>query len=121
MARVLLTDDAREDLRDLDRAAQISVVKGLKKLQTEPEKRGAPLGAKNGNSLVGFRKLVVGDRQYRIIYRVESNGDVCVVHVIGARADNEVYEIAVARLETASDHQYAAELSEMVSIVFTPR
>jgi mRNA interferase RelE/StbE len=118
MAQVLLTDDAKEDLRDLDRVAQVLVLKGLKKLQTDPEKRGHPLGSKNGTSLVGFRKLTVGDRDYRIIYRVEENGDVCVVHVIGKRADNEVYEIAKARLDLSRDHEYASELTEMMAIVF---
>jgi mRNA interferase RelE/StbE len=44
MARVKLTEDAREDLRDLDGSARTLVFKVLKKLESEPEKRGTPLG-----------------------------------------------------------------------------
>lgn len=40
------------------------VFNGLKKLQTEPEKRGSPLGSKLSGNLTTFRKLVVGDHDY---------------------------------------------------------
>jgi mRNA interferase RelE/StbE len=85
MAEVLLTEDAREDLHDLDGAARVIVLKGLTKLQSEPEKRGSPLGSKLSGNLTTFRKLVVGDRDYRIVYRVDPDGSVVVVWVIGRR------------------------------------
>lgn len=118
MSRVKLTDDAKEDLRDLDGAARRLVVKALKKLESEPEKRGQPLGSKQKGNLTTFRKLVVGDRAYRIVYRVEHDGAVCVVWVIGQRADDEVYRLAVARLKMHSDHGLASELSELVETTF---
>jgi mRNA interferase RelE/StbE len=98
MAEVRLTEDAREDLRDLDGAVRVIVFKALKKLQTEPEKRGSPLGNKLGGNLITFRKLVAGDRDYRIVYRIDPDGSVVVVWVIARRSDDEVYHLAMSRL-----------------------
>jgi len=103
MAEVQITADALEDLRDLDGSARKQVLKALKKLEDEPEKRGQPLGSRNdGQNLTGLRKLVVGDRDYRIVYRIEPSGDVAVIWVIAKRDDDEVYELAMARLRTLS-------------------
>jgi mRNA interferase RelE/StbE len=116
MARVRLTDEARDDLQDLDRSVQIQVLKGLKKLKTNPEQRGAPLGRRSTSNLTTFRKLVVGDRDYRIIYRVEVDGSVVVVWVIGRRPDGEAYELALTRLrlhENAAVRELAASLEEL--------
>lgn len=117
MARVVLTDDAREDLRNLDGAARKLVAKKLKQLEDEPEKRGAPLGSRSSSNLSTFRKIVVGDRDYRIVYRVEPDGTVCVVWVIGNRADDEVYRMALARLQTAR-HELSADLTGLLNDVF---
>jgi len=103
MAEVRLTEDAREDLRDLDGAARVIVLKGLKKLQAEPETRGSPLGSKLSGNLTTFRKLVVGDRDYRIVYRVDPDGSVVVVWVIGRRSDDEVYHLAMSPLRLHPD------------------
>ncbi|WP_086820546.1 type II toxin-antitoxin system RelE/ParE family toxin [Allokutzneria sp. NRRL B-24872] len=103
MARVLLTTEAKEDLRDLDGSARKIVLKVLKKLETDPESRGAPLGSRPGSNLVTFRKLVVGDRDYRVVYRVETDGTVVVVWVIGKRTDGECYDLAVSRIRLHSD------------------
>lgn len=104
MGRVELTADAKEDLRDLDHSTRIQIFKALKKLQTEPEKRGQPLSSTPKGNLAGFRKLIVGDRDYRIIYRCAPDGsDVTVVWVIAKRADEEVYRLAVARLQIANE------------------
>jgi len=118
MARVLLTDDARADLKQFDRATQIVLLKALKKLETEPEKRGAPLGSRSTNNLTGLRKLVVGDRDYRIVYRVEADGSVCVIWVIGRRADAEVYAIAQARLQSNADSTFKQAMGDLLDGVF---
>ena len=110
MAKVLLTDDALEDLRGLDGSARTLVIKALGKLGDSPELRGAPLGSRRTCNLTGFRKVVVGDRQYRIVYRVDDDGTICVVWVIGSRVDEECYRIAVARLELHADPKIAAEM-----------
>jgi len=118
VARVALTSDAREDVRDLDGHARKLVLKALKKLEDDPGNRGAPLGSQDGN-LTTFRKLVVGDRDYRIVFRVEPDGNVVVVWVIGKRADRECYDLAVSRLRTyTSDPDLAKELQELVANVW---
>lgn len=120
MAKIQLTDDAKEDLRDLDGAAKKLVFKALLKLGDEPEQRGQPLGSKKSGNLTGLRKLVVGNRDYRIVYRVEDNGDICVIWVIGRRADDEVYEIAMARLKMQSNFPMRDEIANMVEMAFKP-
>jgi len=118
MARVVLTDDAKEDLRNLDGAARKLVAKKLKQLEDEPEKRGAPLGSRSSSNLTTFRKLVVGDRDYRIVYRVEPDGTVCVVWVIGRSSDNEVYQMALARLKMLARDDLTADLTGLLKRVF---
>src|SRR5262245_66653310 len=109
MATVVLTDEAREDLRDLDGSAQKPVVKALRKLEDNPNQRGAPLG----RELATHRKLVVAD-DYRIVYRVEADDTVCVVWVIGKRTDEAVYDMARARLIALSDRQLARRLMHVL-------
>lgn len=116
MAEVRLTEDAREDLHDLDGSARVIVLKGLKKLQRKPEKRGSPLGSRLSGNLMTFRKLVVGDRGYRIVYRVDPDGSVVVVWVIGQRSDDEVYHLAMSRLRLHPDEaarEFAVALDEI--------
>jgi mRNA interferase RelE/StbE len=98
MAKVQLSDEALEDFQDLDGASKRLVAKALKKLETDPHLRGQPLGNRASGDLTTFRKLVVGNRDYRIIYRIEPDGTVVVVWVIAKRADNEAYELAMSRL-----------------------
>lgn len=135
MAKITFTTDAEGDLKggtvssgidfipvtrvrgDLDRSAQLIVLKALRKLETDPEKRGQPLGSTAGGNLSGLRKLVVGNRTYRVVYRVEPSGDLVVVFVIGRGADNEVYELAVSRMRMHEDPQirgFAASLGELL-------
>lgn len=116
MAKVRLSEEAREDFHDLDGAAQRLVAKALKKLETDPHLRGQPLGNRPGGALTTFRKLVVGDRDYRIIYRIEPDGTVVIVWVIGKRADNEAYELAMSRIRLHSDatvRELATSLEEI--------
>lgn len=103
--RVRLLPEAADDVRALDGSARRLVLKGLAKLEESPELRGAPLGARaNAQSdLTGFRKLVVGDRAYRIVYQVQPDGTVVIVWVVRARADDEVYSLARERIASYAD------------------
>lgn len=114
MARVQLTAEAREDVRDLDGSAKKLVLKALKKLEENPGQRGAPLGG----GLATFRKLVVGDREYRIIYRVEQDDTVVVVWVIAKRADAECYQLAMSRLATMRDRHIAGDFTLLMREVW---
>ncbi len=99
MAQVVLIPEAQADIRALDGSARKLVLTALVKLRESPEQRGAALGSRSSGNLTGLRKLVVGDRQYRIVYQVESDGSVVVVWVVGSRVDSECYDLAVARLD----------------------
>ncbi|MDU0289487.1 type II toxin-antitoxin system RelE/ParE family toxin [Saccharothrix longispora] len=114
MAKVVLTGDAREDLRDLDGSARKIVLKAINKLKVDPEKRGQPLGVRSGSDLTTFRKLVVGDRDYRIVYRVENDGTIVVVWVIGRRVDDECYQLAVSRLRLYADRPAADAVQNLM-------
>lgn len=118
--KVTLLPDAADDLRDLDHAQQRQVLSGLKKLKTEPEKRGLPLGSRNGSNLTGFLKLVVGKKEIRIVYRVEHSA-VVVVWVIAARADKKCYTLAQARVNTYPDREVAAQLASVLSTAWGPQ
>lgn len=109
MTAVEFTNEAREDLRDLDGSARKLILKAITKLRDEPEKRGEPLSSQASGNLTTFRKLVVGDRDYRIVYRVEPAGTVCVVWVIAKRADADVYDMAISRLKLYSDRTDLAD------------
>lgn len=121
MAQVVLTADAREDLRDLDGSARKVVLRAVRKLACEPDKRGQPLGSRATGDLTTFRKLVVGDREYRIVYRIERDGTVVVVWVIAKRADKEVYELALARLRTHPDQELARVAQGLMENAWSPR
>jgi mRNA interferase RelE/StbE len=118
MAKVVLTDEALEDLRDLDGSARKLVIKALGKLRDAPEQRGTALGSRRTGNLTGFRKLVVGDRQYRIVYRIDGDGSICVVWVVGSRVDEECYRIAVARLQKHADPRFVAEMGETLEALW---
>ncbi|WP_137724130.1 type II toxin-antitoxin system RelE family toxin [Prescottella subtropica] len=118
MARIELTDDAKDDLADLDKSAQKLVVKALRKLESEPSKRGQPLGSRASSDLTGFRKLVVGDRQCRIIYRVDADDTVVVIWVIAERADDKCYELAKSRLATWDNRPIAEEVTAMITDIW---
>ena len=117
-AEVLLMPEALEDFQALDGSAKLIVLNALRKLKQSPDQRGQPLGSNAGGNLTGFRRAVVGNRTYRIIFRVEAdNNTVCVITVIAKRADDEVYRIALARLQLHEDErirQLAVPLSELL-------
>jgi mRNA interferase RelE/StbE len=114
LPRVQLTADAREDLRDLDGSTRKAVLKAIKKLESEPEERGQPLGSRQSGNLTTFRKLVVGDRDYRVIYRIEQDGTIVVVWVVGRRADQECYELAMSRLRLHADPRLAGAAEQLL-------
>jgi len=117
-ARIELLPEAVEDLRRLDGAARKIVAAGIEKLRT-PELRGAPLGSKATSNLTGFRKLVLGNRTYRIVYEVRGDGTVVICWVIARRADNEAYEVAAARvLQYTNDPRKQAILQQILDTAF---
>lgn len=111
MADITFLDQAIEDLEDLDGSAQRLVLGKMRVLIANPE-AGQPLGRTTTGNLTGFRKLVVGNRDYRIVYRIEDDGTVCVVWVIGPRSDDRCYETALERLRELGDRPQAKRLAD---------
>lgn len=119
MAHVAITAEAKEDIRALDGSAQKLVLKAITKLAEEPAQRGKPLGSRASGNLTGLRSLVVGNRQYRVVYQVEGDGSVCVVWVVGSRVDAECYDTARARIELyARDRELAQALQGLLDTAF---
>ena len=92
--KVELFDLATIDFEGFDNSSKQSILLGLRKLENEPQKRGRML---SGN-LHPLRRLVVGKKQIRILFRVYEERDLCRIVAIGARRDDEVYKIAAERL-----------------------
>jgi mRNA interferase RelE/StbE len=102
-ARIVFTETAANDLREFKKTAPSIVPLLLKKLlliQRSPFAGEALLGG-----LIGYRKLSVGNRHWRIVWRVindESNSpvvEIAEVWAIGARANSEVYDEVRKRIE----------------------
>lgn len=114
-AEVWLTYPAFQDLRRLDGAPLMWALKKMLLLETDPQ-AGAPL---LGN-LIGYRKLVVGNRDWRIIWRVttDERGAVTVeiaeVWAVGARADAEVYAEMEKRIADLGDTPVRRSLEAVV-------
>lgn len=97
MPEVRFTAKAVEDIANLDGSVQPRVLKKILLLEQNAE-AGQPLGKKGGTQLTTLRKLVVGNRDWRIVYRIEPSGDVVVIWVVADRDDSEAYELAARRL-----------------------
>ncbi len=93
--RVIYHDDVKADLADLGNSRAQKVLKVIEEriMYGEPNKSGKPLA---GN-LAGYRRIRTGDT--RIIYRVlELKIEVFII-AAGNRRDDEVYDLAVKRLQ----------------------
>lgn len=94
--------EAAEDLLALDGSQKKLILKALQKVRSNPLSQyeggyGKPLGNKNGNDLSGFFKIKLKSAGIRIVYKLIRIDDKMLIVVIGARADDEVYEIAQKR------------------------
>lgn len=117
---VRLTTDALEDLERLIRKGDPQVVKwALKKmihLEQDPEAGVALVGG-----LMGWRKITVGDRDWRVVWRVTHDDagavivDVAEVWACGARSDAEVYEEMRGRIATAPQLPQTKALAEVLA------
>jgi mRNA interferase RelE/StbE len=93
---VSLTEDACGDLEKFRVSGQYKHF--LAKL-VRLEEEGVAVGLPLGRELTKFRKIVVGNRDWRIIFQSNREETEVVVWVIGERGDDECYETAVRRLE----------------------
>lgn len=110
--QVLLLDEAVADLADLAESGNIRQF--LKKL-LEIEKNGVQAGQPLGRDLTSWRKLTVGDRNWRIVFRVTEG--VATVCVIGDREDEACYREASKRVLETADEELATLAQSMMDVL----
>lgn len=102
--KLVYLPEAAKDFKELAGNQRIMVAKAINKVLENPLPDyeggyGKPLGNKNGNNLSGFLKIKLKSAGIRVVYKlVKVEGQMLVV-VIGARADDEVYEVAQHRAQ----------------------
>lgn len=114
-AEVWLTDPAVADLDCLDGAPLVWALKKMLLLETDP-RAGEPLLG----SLIGYRKLVVGNRDWRVVWRVltDERGaltvEVAEVWAVGARSDGQVYAEMTERVASLGDSPVRRSLAAIL-------
>ena len=102
--KLVYLPEAEKDFKGLSGNERIVVAKALNKVLKNPLPvnkggYGKPLGNKQGNNLSGFLKIKLKTLGIRVVYKlIKIDGQMLVV-VIGARADDEVYDVAKHRAE----------------------
>jgi mRNA interferase RelE/StbE len=86
--------EAVNDLKRLDRAVQIRVLKAITKVAENPYLRsegglGKPLGHHRNLNLTGLAKIKVGD--IRVVYAIQTTPERMLIVVVAARDAFEVY------------------------------
>ena len=117
-AYIRLTDPAIEDLHRLATRNPQALRWALKKmlLLEENPNAGEPLLG----GLIGWRKLTVGDRDWRVVWRSTTDSDstptieVAEVWAVGARSDSEVYEEMTARVAAMPKNPRTVALAEVI-------
>ena len=94
--------EAAKDLKGLAGSQRPLVIKAIEKVRQNPLPvsqggYGKPLGHKNGNDLSGFLKIKLVSAGLRIVYKLVQTETQMLIVVIGARADDEVYDTAEQR------------------------
>lgn len=94
--------EVEKDFRQLSGNQRILVRKAIKKVQTNPLPineggYGKPLGNKSGTNLTGFLKIKLRGAGLRVVYKLIRTENEMLIVVVGARADDEVYEAAEQR------------------------
>lgn len=97
--KVIYLPEAEKDLRSLDGSQRILVLKAIKKVSQNPlpDTEGGydkPLGNHNHTNLSNFLKIKPRGAGLRIVYKLIRTKTEMLVVVIGARADDEVYDQA---------------------------
>lgn len=118
---VRLTDPAFADLQRLiAKDPQIArwAVKKMLLIERNPN-AGEPLLG----SLIGWRKLTVGDRNWRIVWRVtkDASGSTMItigeIWAVGARSDDEVYAEMRTRVESLGSSPTTQNLASVVELL----
>ncbi len=95
--------EAVKDLRNLDGSQRKLVRKAIDKVSENPLPiseggYGKPLGNRGNNNLTGLLKIKLRSAGIRVVYKIIRQDNDMMIIVIGAREDDEVYDIASKRV-----------------------
>ena len=111
--RVELIDEAVEDLARYAATGNLPLfLKKLIRLEEVGKDAGLPLG----RGLAGWRKIVVGDRNWRIVFTMNPEETVATVWVIGDRDDAACYQEAERRVRALAKTQ--PEAASLAAVMF---
>ena len=96
--KIVLRQEADDDLDTLSHREKILVFKQLKKTSVSPE-LGQRLGKRSGYDLSGYRKMYADQKKIRIVYTIVEDQIIVEVVAIGKRDDMEVYKKASERID----------------------
>jgi len=100
--RVEFIDEAVADLAGYRETALFpQLLAKLVRLEEVGKQAGLPLG----KGLTHWRKIVVGDRAWRIIFTTNPEESIATVWVIGDRDDAACYDLALRRVEALPKDQ----------------
>jgi mRNA interferase RelE/StbE len=120
-AELRFTDAAIDDLVAVQKRNRPALTWAMKKfllIERNPE-AGAPLGG----GLHGYRKLTVGDRDWRIVWRVTSDDtgqlivDIGEIWAVGARKDSEVYTEMRRRVAALHEGPQTKTFEEVLALL----
>lgn len=110
--RVELIDEA---VSDLARYVETDVFPRLLAKLIRLEEVGQDAGQPLGRDLAGWRKIIVGNRNWRIIFTTDPANTFATVWVIGDREDSACYQEAQRRVQTlAKEQPHAASLAAVM-------
>lgn len=117
-AYVRLTDPAVDDLVHLAKHVPLALRWALKKmlLLEQSPYAGDPLF----DNLIGWRKLTVSDRDWRIVWRPTTDQstkpviEIAEVWAVGARSDKEVYHEMSERVASMPKTPHTLDLAEVI-------
>lgn len=96
--------EAEKDFAELDGSQRKLIRKAIAKVSQNPLSDfegglGKPLSNKRGIELAGFLKIKLKASGLRIVYKLERRAEEMLIVIIGARADEEVYELSQKRID----------------------
>ncbi len=118
--RVEVIPEVIDDLEAVKKTGRIrEFLAKLIRLEDGGADVGEPLGHRGETNPTGWRKIVVGDRNWRIVFRMTSP-DLALLGVVGDRADAECYLELARRLGPGRASQ-TLSLAVALTLVFAPK
>jgi len=107
--RVSYSPESRKDLKEFNKSQRQQIYNAINKISVNPLPQneggyGKPLGHKQGRNLTGYCKIVLKQLGIRVVYEVIRKGNIMEIIVVAARADEEVYDIALKRITSFRDY-----------------